>query len=157
MAHIHAYDWIEEPSPDSRSLTWVRECDCGFSPDRPSWRVIVTGSRDYTDRRKVADALDDELFHAKFLGVPMVVVQGECPHGGADLLAAEWAAVRPYVVPDPFPANWKVLGKRAGPYRNQRMVDSGGDVVLAFPLPSSTGTWDCVRRAEEAGIPVKEF
>lgn len=159
--HVHEYDWVEEPGHQSRALEWVRACECGFSPDRPAWRVIVTGSREYESRATVWNALSDELVHAEFLGVPMVVVEGQCPHGGADLIAQQWAeaarGTRRDVWHDPFPANWKALGKRAGPFRNQRMVDAGANICLAFPLPSSRGTWDCVRRAEEAGIPVKEI
>lgn len=156
--HVHDYEWTEEPGHQSRTLTWVRDCTvCHFSPERPSWRVIVTGSQDHTDRRLIHDALDDELLHARYFGVPMVVVEGQCPYGGADLFAEEWAAVRPYVYHDPFPANWAALGKIAGHQRNQVMVNAGGHICLAFPLEKSRGTWDCVRRAEEAGIPVKEF
>lgn len=156
MRHVHDLEWIEEPGRESRQ--WVRECKvCYFSPDSPSWRVIVTGARNHTDRALIWGALDDELQHAKSVGLVMVVVEGQCPHGGADLLAEEWTLEHPGVYHDPFPANWTVLGKRAGPYRNQQMVDSGGDVCLAFPLESSRGTWDCVRRAKEAGISVKEF
>jgi hypothetical protein len=35
------------------------------------------------------------------------------------------------------------------------MLDEGKPhCVLAFPLPSSRGTWDMVRRAKAAGLPV---
>lgn len=34
------------------------------------------------------------------------------------------------------------------------MVDLGADICLAFPTKSSIGTWDCVRRANAAGIRV---
>lgn len=163
-AHLHEYEWVEEPAtlPDgsfSRSLDWVRLCECGFSPDRPAWRVIVTGSRSYTDKTLVWMKLGDELRHAEFLGVPLVIVEGQCPHGGADKFAEDYVRVAEGcdVYHDPFPANWKVLGKRAGPCRNQQMVDAGADVCLAFPTAESRGTWDCVRRAEEAGIHVKVF
>jgi len=52
---------------------------------------------------------------------------------------------------------WKTLGRAAGPVRNQAMVFDGADVCLAFPLGESRGTWDCMRRAEEAGIPVINY
>lgn len=42
----------------------------------------------------------------------------------------------------------------AGLVRNQLMVDLGADICLAFPLPGSRGTWDCMGRAEAAGIKV---
>ena len=53
------------------------------------------------------------------------------------------------------PADWSTHGRAAGPIRNQQMVDRGADICLAFPTSSSIGTWDCVRRAKAAGIPVE--
>ena len=35
------------------------------------------------------------------------------------------------------------------------MVAAGADVVLAFPLPGSRGTWSCVRLALKAGLEVR--
>jgi len=160
--HVHGdYEWIEEPGHDSRSLEWVRVCECGYSPDRPQWRVLVTGSRNYPKNETIFAALDRELEYAERVGVPMTVVEGQCPHGGADLAAEAWAKSTAFgghhVYHDPFPANWKELGKRAGVIRNQRMVDARANICLAFPTIESRGTWDCVRRAKEAGIPVKVF
>jgi hypothetical protein len=60
------------------------------------------------------------------------------------------------VPPEPYPADWS-FGKSGGPVRNQKMVDAGADVCLAFPLPDSTGTVDCMERARIAGIPTLVF
>lgn len=161
--HVHGdYEWIEEPGHDSRVLEWVRVCACGYSPDRPSWRVLVTGSRKWIDDRAVWRALFDEWHFARNHGWQLVVIEGQCPSGGADLIAEQFAATMAVLHPgevyhDPIPAKWKELGKRAGMVRNQVMVDRGADVCLAFPFPDSVGTFDCARRAEEAGIPVKWF
>lgn len=39
--------------------------------------------------------------------------------------------------------------------RNAEMVSEGADLCLAFPTRSTGGsTWDCVRRARRAGIPI---
>ena len=47
------------------------------------------------------------------------------------------------------------IGKRAGPLRNQRMLDEGKpDLVVAFP--GGGGTKDMVRRAVKAGVSVHE-
>lgn len=60
-----------------------------------------------------------------------------------------------------YPAQWDIHGKSAGHKRNQKMLDvehlpaDPFDVVLAFPLPDSIGTWDMVNRAKKAGIPVE--
>ena len=52
-----------------------------------------------------------------------------------------------------YPAQWDVYGRRAGPIRNQEMIDEGKpDGVVAFP--GGKGTADMVRRAEAAGLKV---
>lgn len=51
------------------------------------------------------------------------------------------------------PADWGRYGKAAGPIRNQEMLESGIDLVIA--LPGGRGTADMVRRAEGAGVPVR--
>nr|WP_296764188.1 hypothetical protein [Rhodococcus sp. (in: high G+C Gram-positive bacteria)] len=117
-------------------------------------RILVTGSRDYTDRDAVREAL---LFHWKDLGsrLDTVLIQGECQHGGADLFAKEcWLkGGMPiegyYAAKDPNKPGWLL-----GPERNQKMVDSGADICIAFPLEDSRGTWDCINKAKAAGIPV---
>lgn len=61
-----------------------------------------------------------------------------------------------------IPARWDVLGKRAGPTRNEimlrmaMMLKSAGYEVrwLAFPSRESVGTWGCVQMAKDAGFEV---
>ena len=49
-------------------------------------------------------------------------------------------------------SKWKMHGKKAGPLRNQEMVDAGTDLVVAFP--GGRGTADLVRRARAAGLQI---
>lgn len=118
-------------------------------------RVIVTGSRKWTDKAAVWDALNDVyLEHG-----PFRLVHGACSTG-ADAIAHEWyqaAARMVRVEEEQFPAAWDTRGKAAGPERNKRMVEAGADLVLAFPLPSGSGTQHTMQLAREAGIPVKEY
>ncbi|QMU19314.1 DUF2493 domain-containing protein [Gordonia rubripertincta] len=117
-------------------------------------RVLITGSRDWEDQA----AIEKAIFEAT-RGVPadeITVVHGACPYGGADIIAAVVARENGMNV-EAHPAEWKTHGKAAGPLRNQKMVDLGADVCLAFPAANSRGTWDCVRRASEAGIQVRVF
>lgn len=111
-------------------------------------RLLVTGSRDYSDWRKVERVL------ALFAPSAPVLVHGGAP--GLDTLAAAiWTRWGGDVLA--VPAQWAKLGKRAGPIRNQLMVDLGGYIAcLAFPLADSVGTRDCMRRADKAGILVLE-
>jgi len=111
-------------------------------------RVLVTGSREWADSARIAEALAS----AKAYYGSIVVVHGDCPTG-ADRLAQEWADSEG-VPTERHPADWRAYGKAAGPVRNQEMVDLGAVVCLAFPLGTSRGTWDCMRRARRAGIAV---
>jgi hypothetical protein len=114
-------------------------------------RVLVCGGRDYRDRGRVYDVLD-ELHQAK--GISAVV------HGaarGADSLADGWAMSRG-VKPRRYPVSkqeWETFGRRAGVMRNQRMLDSERiDLVVAFP--GDRGTADMKRRAAAAGVEVMD-
>jgi hypothetical protein len=118
-------------------------------------RVLVTGSRDWPDKAPIYRALYFQRIIAGDDG--MIVVHGACPTG-ADAIADHWAHhfYPDHVKAEPHPANWD-LGKKAGPLRNQAMVDLGADICLGFPMPSSRGTYDCMQRARAAGIQVTEI
>ena len=105
-------------------------------------RVVVCGGRDYANRSAVGGVLG-------MLHDGVTIVHGAAP--GADSLAAEEAALRGLDV-EAHPADWAAHGKAAGPIRNQRMLDAGADLVIAFP--GGRGTADMVRRSSEAGIVV---
>ena len=118
-------------------------------------RILVTGSRDWTDAETIRRALS-EAWH--WLGRPRdaVLVQGECHLGGADKIAADTWRAWGYPV-EGYPAERDANGRVLGPERNAHMVALGADLCLAFPLPSSRGTRNCMRLAREAGIPVRVF
>ncbi len=110
-------------------------------------RVLVTGGRDFTDAAMVQAALDPLAADIE------VLIEGGAR--GADTLAREWA--KAHGIPwQTYEANWKRYGRRAGPIRNQKMLDEGyPDLVVAFP--GGKGTADMVRRAREAGVKVMEY
>lgn len=125
--------------------------------------VIVCGSRDWTDAKTIERVLYDELLECG--DEPLVIIEGQCPHGGADIIAGEWADMHhdDGVARVPYPANWKRHGRSAGPRRNQAMLDyllarlnhdCHGIEVIAFhdDLESSRGTKDMVDRAHKAGV-----
>jgi len=109
-------------------------------------RVLVCGGRDYDDLGNVWSQLDA---HHGLIGIACIIHGGA---SGAGALAESWAASNK-VARHRFPAQWDKLGLRAGPIRNQAMIDKGKpDLVIAFP--GGRGTADMVARARAAGIEV---
>lgn len=85
---------------------------------------------------------------------PTLVVEGGAH--GADRHARQAARLMGIPVKT-FPADWTKHGKRAGGVRNQQMLDTGPELVIAF-YPSTgitPGTADMIRRAMAAGVPVQ--
>lgn len=122
-------------------------------------RVLVTGSRHLTEDQAahVQGVLQDVRFADLYKNGrrPIVIVQGECPNGGVDLAAKQWAEQADGATSEGHPADWERHGKSAGPIRNSYMVSLGADLCLAFPATGSRGTWDCIRKAVDAGIPTR--
>jgi len=110
-------------------------------------RVIVCGGRDYTDYRTVSRVLN--AIDRKY-GIEAVI------HGtahGADKLAQRWGFEHHKLVIG-CPARWEKHGKKAGPLRNQHMLDTWKpDACVAFP--GGKGTADMIRRARAAGLKMK--
>lgn len=112
-------------------------------------RILVFGGRDYLDRDHFFATLD----RCHFVHPDMEVISGMAR--GADKLAFEWAHARGVKCHE-FPADWNKYGKRAGPIRNQQMLDEGKpDAGVAFP--GGNGTRDMFTRLTNAGIPVLDL
>jgi hypothetical protein len=125
------------------------------------YRVLVTGSRDWTDRAAVDDALTAlAAVTAGFFEQTFIVVHGACPRG-ADQIADDWAQYmasrNPLIQVEQHPANWQLNGKRAGFLRNELMVNLGADACFAFIRNGSRGATHTADLAEKAGIPVRRW
>jgi len=117
------------------------------STSGPTLTVMVTGSRTYNDRDRIYKIMDTVR---GTVGIPIDVYAGGA--AGADALFARWARDRNMHV-TPFPAKWRLEGRKAGPLRNQRMVDAGPEFFVAVGMKIASGTEDCVKRAFRARIP----
>lgn len=137
-------------------------------------RILVTGSRDWTDANTVGLALYEAIEASADRDI--TVVHGACP-SGADRLAAEFCeseahwleASNTRLEEERHPADWNRHGKAAGFRRNAEMVDAGADICLAFISPCSKrscpdpqphgshGASHTADLAEKAGIPVHRF
>lgn len=108
-------------------------------------RILITGSRDWTDQNLIWDTLNN-------IAEPYaVLVSGACPTG-ADKMAEDWAGNQPDITVERYPADWKRFGKRAGFLRNSKMVELGADICLAFIKNKSKGATMTADLAEKAGI-----
>lgn len=115
-----------------------------------SFRVLVTGSRTWTDKEAILAAFRKHANKAHTI----TVVHGACPKG-ADALADELA--QEFGVPvERHPADWSI-GKQAGFRRNAEMVAAGADVCLAFIHNNSKGATHTADLAEKAGIPTYRY
>jgi hypothetical protein len=108
--------------------------------------VLVTGSREFTDKQTIFYALD----HAR----PDIVIHGGAR--GADTIASEWCSQNPKVQEICVPAKWHIHGKAAGPYRNMVMIALKPDRVLAFikATAENKGTLGMIDLAKGAGTQV---
>ncbi|MCK2219737.1 DUF2493 domain-containing protein [Actinomadura sp. ATCC 31491] len=148
-----------------------------------TYRILITGSRTWSDESAIWDAITDAIDQAAARGErEFVVVHGHCPRGAdaiADFYCEDQAGWRDNMgqalAVERHPAAWASCGpncrdshrrpgrhgttycRYAGHARNQAMVNLGADVCLAFIKNRSRGATDCARRARAAGIPVKEW
>lgn len=110
-------------------------------------RILFCGDRNWTDAEKIAKAFDRLQ--------PTLVIEGEAR--GADSLARDEAKRRGIMVL-PFPAEWELYGRAAGPIRNRQMLDEGEpDLVVGFHsnIEASKGTRDMLKQAVKRGIPIE--
>lgn len=112
-------------------------------------RILICGGRDYDDYERFR-----EILHTYWRAYgDFEIISGGAR--GADSMAERYAAEYKHEI-DVFPADWDTHGRKAGPLRNQQMLDEGKpDLVIAFS--GGTGTADMVRRAKKAGVLVDEI
>lgn len=124
-------------------------------------RILVCGGRAYSDRNFIFDSLDrfrsENAVDVIITGAARSKNNNRSPYQftGADWIAIEWAMSRqiPFVG---MPAQWNKLGDKAGPARNQQMLDWWSPQrCIAFP--GDNGTKDMMRRCREINIPVIEY
>jgi hypothetical protein len=132
-------------------------------------RVLVTGSRSWTDTSIIRDAL------AQVWSPRNILVHGACPTG-ADALADEcWQHWGGRVERHPSETVYQPCredcrhgarrrDRRGRSYcpappqrRNKRMISAGADLCLAFVQGVSSGAMATARLARRAGIPVRLY
>ena len=118
-----------------------------------TYRILVTGERDWTDEQQVHNAIATVLRRLNTNDV--VVVHGDCPTG-ADSFAQSFCE-KHGVAFERHPGKDHGQWPFCGPNRNSHMVKLGADICLAFWSGSKiekSGTFNCLRKAVKAKIRV---
>lgn len=113
-------------------------------------RVLVTGSRTWTDEVTIHDALA-----AQWGDGTAVLVSGACLRGADRIAEMVWSGWGGRI--ERHPADWSQHGRQAGFRRNAEMVNGGADVCLAFIRAGSPGASHTAQLAEAAGIPTRRY
>lgn len=100
-------------------------------------RVLVCGSRKYTDKTYFTRILQEWV--EKYPHITILTGMAN----GPDLWAHEFAKTHNLGIEE-YPAQWDTEGRRAGFLRNERMIKTRPDWVIAF--------WDGVSRGTEHTI-----
>ena len=109
-------------------------------------RVVVTGGREFDD----ADFIESALVEFNTSSSITVLIHGAAR--GVDTICGCWAK-RNDITVEPYPAQWDVHGRAAGPIRNKQMIDEGKpDVLIAFP--GGRGTANMISQCRAAGVRV---
>ena len=115
-------------------------------------RWLICGDRNWTSmaQNMVMQALINFI---STVDPEAIIIEGEAR--GADIMARKLALEVGLKV-ERYPADWTQYGKRAGPIRNQEMLDSKPDVGVAChnDIASSKGTKDMCLRMINAGKPM---
>lgn len=114
------------------------------------YTAILTGSRHYQFPMVVNPILWD-IFDV----FPDATIKVGDNKSGLDYIVDRWMTEHfKKTQQKTFHANWSKYGNAAGPIRNHKMVDSGGDICIAFPDDDSKGTMDCAKYAYSKNIKV---
>lgn len=111
-------------------------------------KVIIAGSRDIV----LSAAETHEIISASVLKASLAiseVVSGACGRG-VDRAGEEWAKAM-YIPVKLFPADWKNLGRRAGPVRNYHMANYADAAIVIWDGKSrgSANMIDCMKQCNK--------
>ena len=118
-------------------------------------RIIIAGSREFNDYRKMVTKLDELGIHLLATMDDIEIVSGHC--SGADICGEKFAKAYNYPLKI-FPADWDKYGKAAGPIRNEQMAKYAAEadrgMLIAFPIGESKGTRNMIKLAKQYGLEV---
>lgn len=107
-------------------------------------KLLIAGTRSFSDY----ELLKKSIKHPEVIDT---IISGCAP--GADTLAIKYAKEMGIAI-EKYPADWKNLGKAAGPLRNSKMVNEATWVIV-FWDGKSRGTLDTINKTKAAGKTLK--
>lgn len=122
-----------------------------MSTNMKTYRVIIAGSRKFSDYQKLKENCD-RILREKLEDEEccVIIVSGHAQ--GADTLGEQYARERGLQL-DAHPADWKKYGRSAGVIRNKEMAENA-DALIAFPQEGeeNRGTRNMVKIALTRGL-----
>lgn len=115
--------------------------------------IIIAGGRHIVDRSLLFRLFDE----SRLLKQAACVFHGACR--GVDVIGEEWAQGHGLVTIsfEVTPADWRVIGRRAGPLRNAAMLAAFADGLVVVLDDKCKGSWDMKRQADKDLLPVEVF
>lgn len=161
------------PMIADKNPTWLAEAKAlggGLALEELNRRILMTGSRTWTDRAAVQKSLEKALALLGLEPSEATLIHGAAK--GADLMAAG-VAEELGMATEAHPAQWNIHNvdcpteppvgntcwqgketcKRAGFRRNQEMIDSGAALLLAFIRDESAGAGGTLKLWQGSGKP----
>ena len=117
-------------------------------------RIIVAGSRNYKDYRRISAVLSEFIRKFSEDGIRPEFISGGCR--GVDTLAERFCKLHGYPI-KVFNADWATHGKKAGYLRNKQMAEYAAEdngMLIAFWDGESKGTKMMVDLAMKNGLTV---
>lgn len=118
-------------------------------------KVLICGDRDWNKYGPIRR--DIKRLVKKHGSTGLLIIEGECPYGGADVIARYIAEEEFSVHVARIHALWSTRYRGAGPQRNTMMRMLEPDEWLAYhkDISRSRGTKNMVQQLTVAGIPGK--
>lgn len=119
--------------------------------DKEEFRVVVAGSRTFTNYELLKNKLLTILTH-KSMSHTVIIVSGGAR--GADLLGERFA--KEFNAPiEQFVPDWDEFGKSAGYRRNEQMAEVANAVIVFMKAGGSKGSQHMINIAKEKGLPTR--
>lgn len=106
-------------------------------------KLAIVGGRDYTDYQTFTKIVDEYI---REFGTPSLIISGGAK--GVDTMAYNYAKTLNIPV-EVLAPEWNKYGKQAGLLRNTDIIEASTH-VLALPTDKSRGTYDSIRKAQNA-------